>query len=150
VKNVPQTYDEDELEIERVKSAVSWKSYDCIDFDYREWVDGFIHMASYWAIQHWQLCSRQMGTLALLHLLLKREKEDQAEEAMIQLKLFESRLLALDRALEAVCEEHGLDIQAARNLAGTQPFDPMLPDLTPDAAYQEDIQAKLSRCLPIN
>ena len=107
------------LECERVESSVPWYGYTCIDFQYQQWRNRFLHMACYWAIEHWRLRARQWAALALFHLLVQRRERDQAHEAMAQHKQFEARLLALDLALEATCKEHGLDIEAVREFFGT-------------------------------
>jgi hypothetical protein len=55
-------------------------------------------------------------------------------------------LLALDRALLTICEEHGIDPDAVRRMAGADPFNPVYT-LEPDAEYQATMQANLSRLL---
>ncbi len=145
--------DTNELELERVASAVPMKIYKCRDMEYQGWLNGFADMAALWAIEHWQTYSRMLAALVALHLTIACKKLDHKEldkdeiQAMMDAhKKWESHLLALDRALLAICEEHGIDPDAVRRMAGADPFDPVYA-LEPDAEYQSTMQANLSRLL---
>ncbi|MBI2066832.1 MAG: hypothetical protein HYT77_02300 [Deltaproteobacteria bacterium] len=141
--------DRNELEMDRVESSVPWKNYCCIDFQYSDWRDSFFHMALVWALDCWRLRTRQWAAFALIHLLMQSGERDQAHEVMAEHKRLEARLLAMDRALEVTCAEHGLEAEAVRRLTGTPTFDPLFPELDPDSGYQAEVQLNLSRCLPV-
>src|SRR5574338_509983 len=138
--------DINELELERVAAAVPMKTYQCPDMEYQRWLDGFACMAALWAIEHWQTFSRKLAALGAMHIMIARKEPEKAQAMIEAHEKWESRLLALDRALLAICEEHGLDPDAVRRMAGADPFTPLYA-LEPDAEYQETMQASLSRLL---
>lgn len=138
--------DTNELELERVAAAVPMKTYECPDMEYQRWLNGFGDMAALWAIEHWQTYSRKLAALWALHLMIARKELDKVQAMMEAHEKWESHLLALDRALVAICEEHGIDPDAVRRMAGADPFDPLYA-LEPDVEYQATMQANLSRLL---
>lgn len=135
-----------ELELERVAAAVPTKTYECPDMEYQRWLNGFADMAAMWAIEHWKTYSRKLAALGALHLMIARKELDKVQAMMDAHEKWESHLLALDRALLAICEEHGIDPDAVRRMAGADPFEPVYA-LEPDAEYQATMQANLSRLL---
>ena len=68
--------------------------------------------------------------------MLKQTVEITAELLKTQI-LWESRLIALDVALESTCEEHGVDVGAVRALTETEAYKPLSRDLTADSQYLE-------------
>ena len=138
--------DTNELELERVAAAVPMKLYECPDMEYQRWLNGFADMAALWAIEHWQTYSRRLAALGALHLMIARKELGKVQAMMDAHEKWESHLLALDRALLTICEEHGIDPDAVRRMAGADPFDPVYA-LEPDAEYQATMQANLSRLL---
>lgn len=138
--------DTNKLELERVAAAVPMKIYKCPDMEYKRWLNGFADMAALWAILHWQTYSQKLAALGTLYLMIVRKERDKIQAMMDEHEKWESRLLALDRALLAICEEHGIDPDAVRRMAGADPFDPVYA-LEPDAEYRSTMQANLSRLL---
>lgn len=136
------------FELEKLESSVTWKNYNCIDFHYRQWRDGLTHMISFWAIEHWRLRTQQIGSLAQHILLSQKQRREEADDALIVLLRWESRLLGLDRALENICIKHRLDIESIRRLAGADPFATTFPGTDADIAYQDNIYTDMSDCLP--
>lgn len=133
-----------EIEWGRVEASVLWKKYKCVDVEYIRWRDRFFRMSSYWGIEHWQLRSRH--TAAISYAMWAPSEEEHYEEMIEQLWKLESQLLALDSALEAVCHEHSLDIEAVRAFSGAEPFImAMNPNAKPDESYQVEMQEALGR-----
>lgn len=137
--------DANELELKRVEGSVPIKTYDCPDVEYQFWFDGFFNMAALWSIEHWKVYSRSLTALVALHLM--DNQLDKVKSMLDAHAIWESRLLALDCALLSVCEEHGIDPDAVRRLAGTEVFSPMSADLKPDAEYQVAMRANMARLL---
>lgn len=138
--------DINELELERVAAAVPMKTYECSDMEYRQWLNSLADMAALWAIEHWKTYSSKLAALGALHLMIARNELDEVQAMMDAHEKWESHLLALDCALLAICEEHGVDPAAVRRMAGANPFDPVSA-LEPDAEYQATMQTNLSRLL---
>lgn len=137
--------DANELELKRVEASVPVKLYRCPDLDYLDWLDSFFNMAALWAIEHWQMYSRSLTALVALHINCDNLEK---EKSIIEVHaIWESRLLALDCALLVVCDEHGIDPNRVRRLAGTKAFSPMSARTKPDADYQADMQVCLARLL---
>lgn len=142
------TADKNDLEIDRIETSVPWKNYDCIDFNYRRWRNGFIHMACFWSIAHWQLRARQMSAFGNVVVYKHKRSHKEADDAVLEALQVEACLLALDRALESTCKEHGLDVGTVRRFASTDVYKPVYPDVEPDQKYQIEMQLNMTRCLP--
>ncbi|MBX7149149.1 hypothetical protein K1X76_08675 [bacterium] len=141
--------EENELEYQRIESATPWKRYDCLDFEYRNWLDGIFHMASFWAIEHWKLRTQQAATWGLYFSLNQRSKNKEIDNISEKAILIESCLLALDKALEKVCEVHRLDISMIRRVADTEKFASVFPGLPSNIEYMEEMSSYLLKCLPL-
>lgn len=137
----------DELELGRVIAAVPVKTYRCLDFEYRQWLDSFFSLASLWTGEHWRTRTRLMAALAAFHIHHARKEADKVADMLMLFERLESRLLALDRALLAICQEHGIDPEAVREYAGAEPFVPCYGERKLDVEYQEIIQVNLTRAL---
>jgi len=138
-----------ELECERVAGAVPVKSYICREVEYRQWLDGFFNLSAQFGIEHWRTKYRNLASTMALRFALEANDIDKINSMLDAHSLCETRLLALDHALVAVCDEHGIDANSVRRLAGVEPFAPMHADLKPDAAYQTEMQINLTRLLMI-
>lgn len=135
--------DGNDMEFERVASAVQWDSYRCADMEYRLWLDGLMHMASFWAIEYWQAHCWRIASMSGSQLAETMGRSEEARAFATAHELWESRLLALDRALEAVCAEHRIDASAVRKQAGAEPFTPGRAGLAADPEYQTAMQESL-------
>jgi hypothetical protein len=94
-----------EAELERVYASVPHITYRGPSTEYRAWLDSFFNMACFWAIEQWNAKHNVMAALARIHIFLNDGQDDQARKALDHSMLWESRLLALDRALKAICEK---------------------------------------------
>jgi len=138
--------DTNELELKRVVAAVPIKAYECSDIEYQQWFNRFADMAAFWAIEYWRNYSQFLAALWVLHLMIARKEWDEVQAMIDAPEKWESHLLALDRALLVICEEHRIDPDAVRRMAGTDPFNPVYA-LEPNAEYQATMQANLSMLL---
>jgi hypothetical protein len=134
-----------EAELERVVATVPRETYECLDMEYRRWLNGFFDMGALWAIEHWRSYSRKLAALGELFLMARKEP-DKVQDMWDTHEECESYLLALDRALLTVCEEHGIDPDAVRRMAGADPFVPMFA-MEPSAEHQATMRKNLSRLL---
>ena len=136
-----------ELEIERVSAAVPVKTYDCRDVEYQQWVNSFYSVATYWSIEYWKLQAGKLAAIVSLHITLGRGETEKVETIIEVHEGWESRLLALDRALLLVCDEHGIDPKAVRQIAGAEEFHPISTAIVPNNDYQAYMQANFARIL---
>ena len=129
-----------ELEFDRILATVPRFTYRCHDFEYRNWLDAFFNVWHIWAIEHWQCRYRAVAAMYGAQIRLRQERMGDVSKYLDAHELWESRLLALDAALEAVCEEHGIDVDAMRGLTETEAYRPVFRDLKPDSEYQKRMQ----------
>ena len=139
--------DDNDVEVARIIATVPRKAYEGADEEFKGWLISFSVMANVWAINHWKLYSRHLAATGGFVYHAGRNEFDQAWVWDQAFTYWETHLLALDRALEAVCERHGFDVDCARQLAGTAPFVPLRAEATPDAEFQAEVEAQLSAVL---
>jgi hypothetical protein len=82
---------------------------------------------------------------AALHFYGRGEYE-KAETWIEKRMEWDAQLVALDRAMEAVCKEHGFDADSVRKLAGTSSF-PLHDNTEPDPEIQAVITEAMSESL---
>ncbi len=104
----------DELEQARIADAVPRRTYSCLDADFTQHLDRVFNMACCWAIQYWQCQTRTMAARTLW-LTAKGEQHLQADEALYR---HQRRQAAIEAALMEICQEHGIDIEAVKQIAG--------------------------------
>ena len=132
-----------QIETERVISAVQTKSYRCKDLDFQDQFESYRVMALLWAVEYWQLYAQQLEALVRLNLHTRRKDWIKADQAHEQLEHIGSYLSAIDRALQSVCEAQGLDAGAVKLMAGCRPSMAFAPDL----AYQSEVREQLERVI---
>ncbi len=137
-----------ELEFKRLGDAVPRKDYNCPDVAYQARLDGFTRFAACWAIEHWRLRTRKAEMLGAALVALRRGKDfEKTDDLLYAHERAESCLLALDRALSAICDEHGLNPEDVRKLAGTNAFKPMRPCVTADEEMQAAMKCAFAQLL---
>lgn len=136
------------LELERVGAAVSRKTYSCHNMEYWSWFDGFFHMAALWSLQRWKNYAHMLEAYILTENAVRDEEYDKLKSRIDETLFWSSRLLALDKIIDGICEEHGFDAAAVRKLAGADTFTPFFGDTTPDAKYLKEMTEALSAMLP--
>ncbi len=130
--------DTNALEFGRIASAVP-----CVEYHYRApdeayqaKLDGLAWLAAHWAIEYWRLRCRKSEKLGGALAALRRGGDDEsADELLDAHEQAERWLLALDAALDAVCQSRGIDPADVRRMAGAEPFKAMREGMTPDAGY---------------
>ena len=132
-----------QIETERVISAVQMKSYRCKDLDFQDQFESYRVMALLWAVEYWQLYAQQLEALVRLNLYTRRKDWIKADLAHEQLEHVGSYLSAIDRALQSVCEAQGLDSEAVKLMAGCRPSMAFAPDL----AYESEVREQLDRVI---
>jgi hypothetical protein len=139
--------DVNKLELKRVVDSVPSATYIGPDIEYRRCLDGIFDMASLWALLHWQVMAHfyRLRWAILVH--VRYGENEEAKMITEKLQHTEARVMALENAMVAVCDYHGIDPDAVRKLAQAEPFVPTLPDQVPDANYQANIQAALTQIL---
>ena len=103
-------------------------------------------MTSWWAVEHWKAFARFLAARDGAHVAC--EHGDRAEVKRFQraTEQWESRLLALKTALDAIGPEQGLDPEAVHKLAGCARFDPLFLN-GPEAGDVEAARGELCRLL---
>ena len=133
-----------QIETERVISAVPMKCYRCKDLDFQDQFESYRVMALLWSVEYWQLYAQQLETLVRLNLHTRRKDWIKADQAHEQLKHIGSYLSAIDRALQSVCEAQGLDPEAVRLMAGCRPLVATAPNQTYEVEISEQLQRMVS------
>jgi len=134
-----------EVELDRIEATVPRHTYQCLDLDYQSWLGLLFHFASAWAIDYWQTYVKKVAATAVALDLSRRGGElEQVEASFEKLGEWEAQLVALDRALEAVCAEHGFDADSVRRWAGVGTFAPPHGNTEPDARLQAEMNEILS------
>lgn len=139
--------DVNELELERVSGAVPFKTYRCRDLEYQDRLDGLFNMAALYSIEYWRIYSRSLEALVASHVMAN---DSVKEQQMLEVQgIWQSRLMALNCAMLAVCTEHGIEPDSVRQLAEVETFVPMSGSVKPDTNYRMDMQENFGRLLKI-
>lgn len=100
-------------EIERIAGSVPVCRYRGIDYEFGRGVDRIMTMVMCCAIDRWRLEAMRFAAIGLMHV------DGHLMEGYDALQGAESKLLALDEVLNAVCEELGISPDDARSIAGS-------------------------------
>jgi hypothetical protein len=137
---------DDELELTRVADSVPRVTYTGPALEYRERFDRLFTVASWWAIEHWKAFARLLAARG--GWMASEDLKDKAAVTKFRLaaETWESRLLALEIALNEVGAEHGLDPEAVHKLAGCERFTPIFIE-SPELEHIKVAKAELCRFL---
>jgi len=130
-------------EVEQITTTVPYQNYTTRHSEYVQWLNGLFHVASFWAVEHWRLQARRFAALAGVDAARKAGENGEAKVLELVLRLWEQRLVALDQAIELVCADYGLDVQAVRRFAEAECFEALAIDVARDDSYFEQTQAQL-------
>ena len=128
-----------ELEQARIADAVPRRTYSCLDAGFTQHLDRVFNMACFWAIQYWQCQTRTMAARTLW-LTAKGEQHLQADEALYR---HQRRQAAIETALIEICQEHGIDIEAVKQLAGITSDFADNGDHEPDPDYLAEVKSDM-------
>jgi hypothetical protein len=133
----------DPLEEARISDAVPRHTYICLDATFRQHLDSIFNMACCWSIQYWQCQTRKMAAngVLLAHLHDKTATDQLAKDDDI-VELFAQQIAALELALDEVCHEYHIDINAVKQLAGITTTG-TTRQRPPDANYLKRIKGEM-------
>lgn len=110
---------DDPLELARITEAVPLRTYQALDYAFREHLSNVFDVACCWSIQYWQCKTRQMTANAVL--LAHLHDNTKIEQLVLDDEIVEryaKQIAALEIALEEVCLEYHIDINAVKQIAG--------------------------------
>ncbi|MDY0206976.1 MAG: hypothetical protein RBR82_10180 [Pseudomonas sp.] len=138
-------------EVDKIRGAVPWKQYNCIDAAYTDWRDAFHTVVLVWSVEYWRQCFIYASTLSRLQSLTSAA-DDQLDDAFDsirkQLQQCVARQLAHSKVLYDLCNAHGFDYNAVLKLAGVPDRCNPLDDGDIDQAFYQQWFGDLSECLP--
>ncbi|MHB8622072.1 MAG: hypothetical protein ACYC9J_00440 [Sulfuricaulis sp.] len=140
-----------ERELQQIYDAVPRRDYSGLDLEFKNWDIAFIGFATTWSLLYWQVRCRDMALMGYW-LGVQAQKDKTHVIPLIDYALWEiaGQLLALDRVLEDICAEHGIDPADVRWIADTEPYKPIIKSdkLIPNPELREELHAKLSQLFP--
>ena len=140
-------------EVDKIRGAVAWKQYSCIDAVYTDWRDGFHSVVLVWTAEFWRQCFLYASTLSRLQSLTRLDAgqpDDAFDSTHEQLQQCLARQLAHSKVLYDLCNAHGFDYNAVLKLAGVPDRCNPLDDGDIDEAFYQQWFGDLSECLPRN
>lgn len=132
-------------EMERIIGAVPKHIYSMPDADYMRRIEDIRIFALVWGMTHWK--ETALRYMANTWLLFGEKSADELKQLFAIIRQKESRLLALENVLIAVCGKYGVDPDAVRAWSGIDPFSTPFDNLAPDLAYQAEMQAAFEQIL---
>lgn len=137
-------------ELKKIENAVPYRDYRLRDISFRSAVAAYSEAATIWGLLHWQTRTRAAAASGSL-LAVRALKGNKAviRQTIHALWKYEGQLLALDKVLEELSKEHGLDPEDVRRLANTELYTPIIESdkLIPNPEFREEIHAMLSQML---
>jgi hypothetical protein len=136
-----------EAEFRRIYASVPRAIFEGPSPEYSDWYNSIFAMASWWAIQHWKAHSNMGAASLAIHVFLNidndepdsKDAKEMARNSLDASIRWESKVLALDRALDAICKEHGIDAQAVRRMAQTDRYDKALSFVKSNDNYEREV-----------
>jgi hypothetical protein len=110
-------------EADRIRDLVPMKTYRLPDPNHTDHFERLRRATLYYAMERWRYqahCFAASGIV--IHFYQSEDEQDQehSQQCFEAWRLWETRLLSLDAALEAVCSKHGVDIADVRRMAGVE------------------------------
>lgn len=133
-------------EVDKIRGAVAWKQYNCIDTAYTDWRDAFHSVVMVWTAEFWRQCFLYASTLSRLQSLT--QPNDAFDSMHEQLQQCVARQLAHSKVLYDLCNEHGFEYNAVLKLAGVPDRCNPLDEGDIDEAFYQRWFDDLSECLP--
>jgi hypothetical protein len=113
---------ENKTEVERIMEAVPRATFSGPHVDYYRHANHYLIAATWWAIEHWKARYRHRLLLSAWGVFLESGNHEKANKARDDARTWESYLLALDRVLDGVGAQLGLDPDSVRRFAETERF----------------------------
>lgn len=140
--------DANDLEFKRVADAVPLKEYHyrAPDESYQAKLDGVAWFAAHWAIDYWRLRCHKAEMLGAALAAIRRGGDSERSDALLDEHHEAVKgLLALDAALDAVCQSKGIDPADVRKRARAEPF--KREGMTPDGDLLAAMQSAFAQLL---
>jgi len=143
---------DNELEVLRLRDAIPKskmaRPMQALAYGIERWRS----IAAFFAINHWRLRALVNEARLAYHMALNHPDTDDvphdAPSILVQHALeVEAKVVALDRALETVCAENGIDPADIRHVSATEPYRSLIPKLEPDAAFQREMTGAMRNAL---
>ncbi len=106
-------------EADRVRDAVPMKTYRLPDPEHTDHFERLRRATLYYGMERWRYQAHAYAaTGVMFHSYHSNDEEDEVrgQRCFEAWQVWETRLLSLDAALEAVCRKHGIDVADVRRL----------------------------------
>ncbi len=108
-------------EADRIRDLVPMKVYRLPDPEHVDHFERLRRATLYFAMEHWRYharCLAASGFVVQCYRSQNPEIEERVQACFDAWTLWETRLLSLDAALDAICNKHGVDVADVRRMAG--------------------------------
>jgi hypothetical protein len=108
-------------EADRIRDLVPIKCYRMPDAEHTDWFERLRRFTLYYAMERWRYqahCFAASGIVVHFYQSENEQDQERSQQCFDAWQVWETRLLSLDAALEAVCALHGVDIADVRRMAG--------------------------------
>jgi hypothetical protein len=138
---------DNEAEVDRIVATVPREVFRVPAAGFMDYFDGCRWMAVLWSVNHW--IARQRVSVATAGVLVgfARKDHDIIDEMSERVRAWESSLVALDDALDAVCKDHDIDPADIRRLTDAEPYFSIRPSAKPDPEIFELRKQQLESAL---
>ena len=109
-------------EADRIRDLVPLKCYRMPDADHTDWFERLRRFTLYYAMERWRYQAHAFAATAVIFHCYHSDKAEDEERGQVCFEAWqhwESHLLSLDAALDAVCSKHKVDAATVRHLAST-------------------------------
>ncbi len=137
-------------DLARIIAAVPRRQYLDLDAEYRAWSQSLYSAALIWTILHCRVHFCVMAASAGFSNAIHEGEVAVSKTMFDELWDWESRLLAVDCALDDFCNAHGLNPETVRGIAKTERYEPIIGSnkLIPNPEFREEIRQRLAEWLP--
>jgi hypothetical protein len=108
-------------EVDRIRDLVPLKVYRLPDPDHTDHFERLRRATLYYAMERWRYqahCFAASGIVVHFYQSENEQDQERSQQCFEAWQVWETRLLSLDAALEAVCALHCVDIADLRRMAG--------------------------------
>jgi len=108
-------------EADRIRDLVPLKVYRLPDPEHVDHFERLRRATLYYAMERWRYEAHCFAASSIVvHFYQSEDEQDQerSQQCFEAWLVWETRLLSLDAALEAVCSKHGVDVADVRRMAG--------------------------------
>jgi hypothetical protein len=131
--------DDNELEVLRLRDTIPRQSFGSPMRTLEHGIERWRAIAAYFGVMHWRLRSLCNEARFAAHVAmnpdLPKVPPDAPYDLLMRAAAIEAQIMALDRALDMVCAEHGLDPADIRKVNAITHHRPLMPSCLPDTAF---------------